>query len=400
MPLFRYEAKDLSGRSVSGIIDAETVKAAIQSIKTEALIPIEIKEVKRKAKRSIFKKSLSDKELYILTRQLATLTSSGLPLYDALSAIVEQQQDETLKDIVGDIREKIKEGGSLSDALYKHRDLFGDVYISTVKAGEESGTLDTVLTRLSDLIERRMNLKKRIESALTYPAIMTIVGIFVIGFVITYIIPKVVAIFSEFHTKLPLTTRILIAVSSFLTRFWPTILISVFSLIYIFTWYYKKDEGRRKVDSFILKLPIFGKAILSSSLSRFFLTLQTLLTGGISLVEALRIGKNVLGNKFLEEALDRVIQEVESGSSFALPLKKAKIFPPLVIRMVDVGEKGGTLEEMLSNLSKFYEDELGFFISNLTSLLEPLIILFMGTVVGIIVVSILVPIFEMSQVIR
>jgi len=321
----------------------------------------------------------------------------GLPLITALNALIDQVGNETLSAVFTDVREKINEGASLAEALEGHTKVFSSLYVSMVRAGESSGALDIVLERLAEFLESQEELRGKILSALIYPFVMLIVGSAVVLFMVTYVIPQVRVIFEETQQALPLPTTILLATTGFLRHWGWAVLIAAGIGYYFFRRYINTDEGRKRWDRFRITVPIFGNLSLVIATSRFARTLSTLLSSGVPLIRGLDIVEHVMGNVLLADAIRDARNAIAEGADFAGPLKTSGLFPPIVVHMVAVGEKTGELENMLSHLANAYDTEVEIRIRALTSLLEPVLLLVMGVVIGFVVVSVLLPIFQMTQ---
>ncbi len=335
-----------------------------------------------------------------MTRQLSTLVSAGLPLVDCLSALIDQVDSERLKRMLTQTRERVNEGTSLADALAEHPRVYSDLYVNMVRAGEASGALDVVLLRLADYTESTARLRSKVRSALTYPAVMLIIGSAILFFLLSYVVPKITRIFVESKQVLPLPTRVLMAFSGMLSTWWPLFVVVLAAAALAFRYYVRTEAGRQRYDRWLLRVPVFGKLLQKIAVARFSRTLSTLLQSGIGLLPSLDIVKNIVDNRVLYDATEAARDAIREGQSIAPPLKKSGIFPPLMIHMIAVGEKSGQLEEMLFKTAETYESEVDSTIATLTTLLEPVMIVFMGGMVTFIVLSILLPIFQMSQLIR
>jgi len=410
MPIYEYNALNLKGKNVSDIIDADSIAAARQKLRSANIYPISIKEVyEREAKKesrlsAILTRPLSARvkpaELSMMTRQLATLLGAGFPLVSAIYTLVPQASSTAFKRILSQIKDAIEEGSSFAEALAQYPDTFSDIYINMVKSGETSGTLELVLQRLADITERQQALTHRIRSAMAYPILMFIIGVIVLFVLLTYIVPSITSIFTDMGQALPAPTRFLIASSEFLKSAWWLLLLGIFGLVLAFQRIKKTDAGRYRWDQLLLKLPGLGGLIRKLVVGRFSRTLATLLDNGVALLTALNIVKNVVGNRLVADTIEYAAREVEKGNSLARALSASDIFPHIAIQMVQVGEQSGELENMLGKVADIYETEVENTVLSLTTLLEPAIILFMGVVVGFIVLSICLPIFEMNQLIR
>jgi general secretion pathway protein F len=339
-------------------------------------------------------------DLTVTTRQLSTLVGASIPLVDALSALYEQTDSPAMKKTIAQVRDSVNEGLAFADALAQHKRVFPELYVNMVRSGEASGALDVVLLRLAEFMEGQHRLRSRIASAMLYPAFLLGISILVLMYLLTAVVPKVVGMFESMKQALPLPTRILIAVSEFLAFAWWIIAIVAFVGVVLLVRWRRTEHGARKFDRFTMGLPIFGSIYRKVSVARFARTLGTLLSSGVPIIESLRIVKTVLQNKIMESAIDDSIAEVMDGSSIAAPLKKSGVFPPILIHMISVGEKSGSLEDMLMKAADAYEGDVETTISGLTSLLEPLMIVIMGALVGFVVLSILMPMLEMSTIVR
>jgi|SRR5579863_583263 len=404
MAVFEYKGVTADGRDTSGIIDADSPKAARSKLRQTGIFPTQVFEGEKGAKgrprRWVFGEWISQQDVAIFTRQLSTLLSAGIPLMEALGALTEQVEKQELKRILADVREAVREGSALSAAVAHHPHVFPELYIQMVRAGEASGTLDRILVRLADFLEYRMKLRGKVVSALAYPILMLLVSILVLFFLITYAVPKVTVIFEEMHQALPLPTRILMAISNGLSSYWWLLLGGAAAIGFALRRYTATPAGRVAYDRFLLRLPLFGKIVRMVALARFSRTLATLLSSGIQLLGALEIVRDVVGNQILSEAIQKARENIREGESIADPLRRSGVFPPLLTHMIAVGEKSGDLEVMLQKVADTYDDEVETVVSALTALLSPMMILLMGGVVFCIVLAILLPIFEISQVVH
>ncbi|MGH7802973.1 MAG: type II secretion system inner membrane protein GspF [Candidatus Binatia bacterium] len=409
MPVFAYQGLSPDGRTVSGIVDAENVRAARLKLRRTGVYPTAVhetaveperKEGRFNLSRRITFERVSAQDLSILTRQLSTLTSAGLPLVESLSALIEQVDREGLKRILSQIRERVNEGSSLADAMGEHPRIFNDLFVNMVRAGEASGALDVVLLRLADYAEASARLQSRVRSALTYPFVMTFIGGGVLLFLLTYVVPKITRVFTQSKQVLPLPTRLLLATSQFLASYWWIFAILAIGAAFALRAWIRTERGREKVDGWSLRVPIFGRLLQKIAVARFARTLSTLLASGIALLPSLDIVKNVVANRLIFHAIEGARDAIREGQPIAPPLKRSGVFPPLIVHMIAVGERSGELEAMLGKAADTYEGEVDTTVAALTSLLEPVMIVFMGGVVGFIVIAILLPIFQMSQIVR
>jgi general secretion pathway protein F len=407
MPVYSYVGLSPDGKNVTGIIDADSPRAARLKLRRTGVFPTSLSESRQaestpRASRSLSKlfERVGPQELAVMTRQLSTLVSAGLPLVDCLSALIDQVDSQRLKSMLTQTRERVNEGTSLADALAEHPRVYSDLYVNMVRAGEASGALDVVLLRLADYTESTARLRSKVRSALTYPAVMLIIGSAILFFLLSYVVPKITRIFVESKQVLPLPTRILMAFSGMLSTWWPLFVVMLAVAALAFRYYVRTEAGRQRYDRWVLRVPVFGKLLQKIAVARFSRTLSTLLQSGIGLLPSLDIVKNIVDNRVLYDATEAARDAIREGQSIAPPLKKSGIFPPLMIHMIAVGEKSGRLEEMLFKTAETYEGEVDSTIATLTTLLEPVMIVFMGGMVTFIVLSILLPIFQMSQLVR
>jgi general secretion pathway protein F len=411
MPVFEYTGLTEAGKNVRGIRDAESSKVLRQILRKDGVYLTEaraaeagatIGEQKTGLSREVDVGALlgftgvSSQDLAIATRQLATLIAAGIPLVDALTALVDQVEQPRLKRIMGAIKQKVNEGSSLADALKDHPKVFSDLYVNMIRAGESSGALDVVLVRLADFTEAQAQLRNKIIGAMLYPAIMLVVGIAIVSILFVVVIPKVTKIFEDMNVALPWTTRILIGVSSFARDYWYVLVAALPLLALGIRRWMRTARGRARWDRLKLRAPIFGELVRMLALARFAKTLATLLASGVPLLTAMDIVKNVVSNTLLADVIDHARDAIREGESIAAPLRRSGQFPPLVYHMIAIGERSGQLEEMLQNVARSYEAQVEMRIGALTSLLEPVMIVCMGGGVAFIVFSILMPIMQLN----
>jgi general secretion pathway protein F len=408
MSVFEYVALDENGRQRKGFIDAPGMAAARQKLREENVYPVEINQASDKKESSLagvlkinIWQRVSANDVSIFTRQLSTLLGAGMPLVPSLSILMKQAQNPLLKKSLAQIRDQVNEGKSLTEGMSGFPQIFPPFYLNMVRAGEASGTINLVLERLADFSENQQTLMNKIRSALAYPIIMFFMGSAVIFILMAFVVPKITGIFADMHQTLPLITIILITVSNFLKSFWWLILILLAAGVVAFKYMTNSTEGgKRQWDNAKLKIPVWGQVNLKIAIARFSRTLATLLQSGVPLLSAMEIVRNVVNNIIIGDAISKASKDLEEGKGLSGPLTQSGIFPPLVIEMIAVGEQSGTLEKMLNRIATAYETEAQSDIMVMTSLLEPIMILVMGLGVGFIVVSILLPIFEMNQLVR
>ncbi|MEW6441482.1 MAG: type II secretion system inner membrane protein GspF [bacterium] len=408
MSVFEYKGMTAQGKTVTGIVDADSPRMARHKLRSDGIYPTEV-YLEREHKRGGLSREVSLARLFqrvrlqdvsILTRQLATLLKAGLTLVSSLNALADQIDNPRLKKVITQVRERVNEGASLADALQSFSGIFPDLYISMVRAGESSGALELVLLRLADYLENQVRIRRRIVSALVYPAVMTVVGLAVLSILFAFVIPKFVAIFAELQQALPLPTVILIKTSDFVRSYWYLILVCLAAAAHLLRRYRATPKGREVYDRALLHIPVFGRLILLGTIIRFARTLSSLLSSGVPLLKALDIVATVVNNKVFAGAIASARESVTEGASLSDPLKRSGIFPPIVIHMMASGEQSGQLEEMLSKVAEIYEEETDTLTSTLMSLLEPFLILGMALAVAFIVISILLPLLEMNQIVR
>ncbi len=396
MPLYAYKATTLDGKVEEGYIEAVDQRAAIESVRQKGFIPIKVSEPKTKKPLSAYLRRKKRIDLVTFTTELTALVGAGLPLDRSLQILSEISEDKETAEISRQLLESIKEGSSFSEALSRHPKVFPRIYINMVRAGEAGGVLDSVLKKLLEFLESTKQLKESIYSAMIYPVILTFTGGISIIILLTYVIPKFSQIFEDIGQSIPLPTQILISVSGFLGTYWWLLASVVVAGWVLFRRYISKQEGRRRWDEF--KLRLFGEVIIKLETARFCRTLGALLKGGVPLLQALSNVKDVIGNTVIASSIEGVISGVREGEGMAGPMERAGIFPPLAVSMIRVGEETGQLDEMLLKVADTYEKSLRVAVKRFVSLLEPVMILIMGLIVGFIVISILVAIFSINEI--
>jgi len=408
MPVYEYTALDGSGKSVNGIIDADSPVAARQRLRSSGIFPVNVKETSSSPRDlrsgpvsvSALLKRIKPWEVSVATRQLSILLGAGVPLVASLDALILQITNPLLKKTMAQVKESVNEGNSLAYAISNRPRIFTNVYVNMVRAGEASGSLDVVLDRLADLGEHEQALRGRFKAALAYPVFMFFVGSLVLFFLITFVVPNITQIFREMHQTLPVPTVVLINVSNFLKSFWWLILLVTVSGIVIIRQLKNTPKGRYVWDEVKLRIPILGPINNKMAVARFGRMLGSLLKSGVPLISALQIVRNIVDNVLIADVIDNTVDEIQEGKSLASPLAQSRWFPPIVVQMISVGEQSGELEAMLSKIADTYDRDVESQIMAMTAMLEPVMILVMGLIVGFIVVSILLPIFEMNQMIR
>jgi len=406
MPVYEYNALDKKGKNISGIIDAESAAVARQKLRGGSIYPVTIKQVDRltaaESSRNLKSFRLFDRikttDVTLMTRQLSTLLDAGFPLVTAIDALVPQISAPSFKKIVAQIKTTVVEGSSLANALSSYPRVFPPLYINMVNAGENSGTLEVVLERLADLMEKQEELRSGIRSKMFYPIFMTIFGAVILSFLMAVIVPSITKVFTTMNRTLPTPTRFLIASSDLFKSYWWLFLLIFAAAVYAVGKVNQTSKGRVFFDRLKLSLPLFGPLFRKLAVARFSRTLSSLLENGVTMMTALEIVQNIAGNVLVSKAIEEVAVEVGKGQGLGQSLSSHDVFPHLAVQMVQVGEQSGELESMLNKLAKIYESESESTILGMTSLLEPIMILIMGVIVGLIVLSIMLPILEMSEV--
>ena len=403
MPAFNYTAIDKQGKEITGSTEGDTDKHVRSILREKNLLPLLITEMKKESVNRVrinFKQnSLSNNDLSYFTRQLATLIKSGIPIDEALIAINEQNDKQHIKNIILTIHSKIMEGYTLSDSFSDFPKSFPLIYTTTIAAGEKSGNLSLILEKLADFTESRQKLQQQIKNALIYPSALVITALLVIAFMLAYVVPKVVYIFENFDQQLPLLTRIMIISSDFLLDNWLYIIIFVVMLGSLCRYLIKNEETKNKYHGILLRLPIFGQLIKNMNSARFMQTLSILASSGVPILESLRISSNVVTNLPMKKAIERTAIQVSEGESISKSLSQSRLFPPMMIHMIGSGENSGRLEEMLDRATTNQEQEVENTISTLLGIMQPMTVIIMASVVLLIVLAILLPIFEIKNLI-
>ena len=401
MPLFEYHGLNRQGKNIRGTIDADNVRSARTKLKKEGVYVIDLKDktkVVKKVKdsRAIASKSVGVQDLSLMTRQLATLLKANVPLVDSLTAVAEQVENVTLSEAISDIKNMVNEGSTLHKAMAKYPKIFNKIYLSMCEAGETSGTLDIILIRLAEFTESQSELNSKVRSAMLYPIIMFVVTIGLLMLLFVFVVPKIITIFDATpELTLPWFTLVVFNISGFMVDYWYVITIGAFLSFVLFINWKNSKSGSESWDAIVLKLPIVGKISRIIAVSRFARTLGTLLTGGVPMLSAMGIVRNVVNNEVLAKAIDNARDNISEGESIAGPLKKSGQFPPLLLHMINIGEKTGELENMLTQVSDSYDFQVKNTVDGLSSLLEPIMIVVMGCVIGLIVFSIMIPMFDL-----
>lgn len=404
MARFQYQAKSVSGQIVSGDIEASNQKDAIIRLRAQQLIPLKVAKGKSsggKADASVgmFSATVKSKDLQIFTRQFATLINAGIPVVDALKILSEGLRPGLLREASIKVKSSIESGKRLADSMAQVPRVFDKLYVNMIQAGEEAGILDGILQRLAIYMEKSEKIKSQVKGALFYPILILIVAIGVIAGILIFILPKFMEFFSSAGQEPPALTQMVIALSNSLIQKWYIYLACIIGGPYLLLGWIKTPDGKKAFDRIVLKIPVAGEVVQKSAIARLTRTLSTLLSSGVSLMEAIDIAAKTSGNSVIEESLMRCKTSVSNGRTFAAPLYKEKAFPDMVVQMISIGEQSGTLDIMLGKIADFYEDEVEAAVKGMTSLLEPLMMVFLGGIIAVLVLAMYLPIFNMGNVV-
>jgi len=399
MATFAYSGRTRAGQNVTGERIAESIDAAVAALRREQILVTQINPIKEAAKAGgpakVKARRVNAKNLAVFTRQFSVMIDAGLPLVQCLEILGTQQDNKTFAKILQQTRMDVEGGATLADAMRKHPKAFDDLFVNMIAAGEAGGILDTILKRLATYIEKAVKLKSQVKGAMMYPiAVISIAGI-VIAVILWKVIPTFAAMFEGLGAQLPLPTRIVIAMSNWFVRLLPFMVVFGIAFVFLFKKYYATYNGRRVVDRMVLKLPVLGILMQKIAVARFCRTLATLMASGVPILDGLEITARTSGNAIIEDAIMAVRKGVEGGLTVAQPLKESGVFPAMVVQMIGVGEQTGALDAMLSKIADFYEEEVDQAVANLLTLMEPVMILFLGVTVGGIVISMYLPLFDL-----
>lgn len=396
MPRFQWKGVSTSGRSSSGVIVADNPEAVAQQLRRQRIRVTDIEPAKEGGFSLPFLgKKVTQQEVAVFTRQFSVMIDAGLPLVQCLDILASQADNDKFAEVLEDVRGQVEGGSTLSDAMAAHPDVFSELYCNMVAAGETGGILDVILRRLATYIEKSVALKQAVRSASIYPAVIISVAVAVVTIILWKVIPTFAAMFAGLNAQLPLPTRITVAASQFLGAYMPFVVGGLVAAGFAVRQYYKTDNGERLIDGLLLRLPVMGLILRKIAVARFCRTLATLVTSGVPILEGLEITAKTSGNRVVSDAILNTRTNIEAGKSIAGPLEQSKVFPPMVTQMIAVGEETGAVDTMLTKVADFYEDEVDTAIDNLMGLLEPVMIVFLGVVIGGIVISMYMPMFEL-----
>lgn len=402
MPIYSYKGMDRSGKEIKNTINVESIVAAKQRVKAMGIMLIDIKEQKAQGTSGgssllQLRGSVPVEDLAMMTRQLATLIRAKIQIVEALSALVDQVENPNLRLVLSDLKQKVNEGASLAKALQDHPKVFNSIYVNMVEAGEASGTLEIVLLRLADFTESQVKLKSKIRGAMTYPVIMGVFGFVMMNVIFIFVIPKIAKIFISMKKELPFITQVCIWISNFLVSYWWLVIAAIIGTIFVVNKYIHTSKGESQWHALQLKLPVLGMMVKMINVSRFCSTLGTLMNSGVPILTALTIVKNLIPNVHMKDAVEKARISVSEGASIAAPLVQSGYFPAMVTHMIKLGERSGELEPMLKIISENYEDQVQSKISGLTSVLEPIMMICLGTAIGFIVFAVVIPMMNMNS---
>jgi type IV pilus assembly protein PilC len=395
MAVYTWKGKNKIGKMQEGSVSADSKDAVIALLRRQQIMVSAVTEKGKELAIPKFGGGVKQKEIAIFTRQFSVMIDAGLPLVQCLEILGGQQKNRVFQKVLFQVRQDVESGATLADSLRKHPKVFNDLFANMIAAGESGGILDTILQRLSTYIEKRVKLQSAVRSAMIYPTAVITIAVGVVVIILWKVIPTFAMLFQGLGATLPLPTRITIAVSNFLGRFMPVIVLGLGALAFFLHRYYQTHKGKRQIDAFILKMPVMGDLMRKIAVARFCRTLGTLITSGVPILEGLEITARTAGNSIVEDAIMATRKSIEEGRTIAGPLEDTQVFPSMVVQMISVGEQTGALDAMLSKIADFYEDEVDEAVANLMALLEPIMILFLGVMIGGIVISMYMPMFSL-----
>lgn len=403
MPVYRYRAKKTDGRYITGVLDANSETEVVRMLKQKNQYTVSIKQCDGNGSSIWIKRNFGkvrQKDLAVFCRQFSTVINAGIPILTSLDILRKQTENPRMRQTVGELYEEVQKGNSLSSVMAVHGEVFPELLVNMIEAGEVSGTLDSVMERMADHYEKEYRISRKVKNALVYPSLIAVVSLFVIIMLVTVVLPTFISMFEDMGATLPLSTRLLVYFSSVITECWPMLLALTVVLCIVFKLHSKTENGRELMDTFKLKAPIVGRVNKKVVTARFARTLGALASSGISLLEGIEVAKKVVGNAVLRKDLIQVEEEVKRGRGLAEPLGNVKILHPMLVQMVKIGEESGTLDYILVKTADIFDDEVESAVTRMTTLLEPAIVVIMAVVVGFIVVSVVIPMFDMMTYLR
>lgn len=401
MPIYEYKAISRTGQSVQGNYTAQDKSQVLEMLRNNHYYPVYVKElVKGKEITFDLFQKVKIKDIVIFCRLFYTMLHAGVPIIQTIDILSKQLENAKLRKIMVEIYDELQKGSTFSESMKKHQDVFPELLLSMIEAGEVSGTLDIIMDRMAVHFEKESKIHSKVKGAMMYPAILSIVAVLVVIFLLTFVMPTFVSMFQGSGVELPAPTRVLLAISGFIQTYWYLLLFAIFALFFSFRVLLKTDAARLAWDQMKLRIPIIKGTLIKIATSRFTRTLSTLLRSGITLLEALEIAANVAGNKVVSNGILRAKEEVRKGLDLSVPLRELRIFPPMVDSMIRVGEESGTLDDVLERIADFYDNEVEAAIQSMTSLLEPIMIVIMALIIGSIVIAMVLPMFDMINTVQ
>ncbi len=402
MEVYVWEGRSRRGNMEKGEMEANNESAVRSQLRRQQILATKIQPKPKDILKGLsflrIRKKVKEKEIVVFTRQFATMIDAGLPLVQCLEILSSQQNNPFFKEVLLKVKGDVEAGSTFADALRKHPTVYNDLFCNLVAAGEAGGILDTILNRLAVYIEKSMNLKKKVKGAMVYPSVVLVVALLVIASLLIFVIPVFQKMFADMGGTLPGFTQLVINISDIMRTYWWAFVLFFGGLFFSFRSYYRTEKGREKVDDYLLRLPVFGTLIKKVAIAKFTRTLSTMLSSGVPILEGLEIVARTSGNKTIEKAILRTRASIGEGKTVAEPLGTSGIFPPMVVQMISVGESTGALDSMLAKIADFYDDEVDAAVAALTSLLEPVLMVFLGTTIGALVIAMYLPIFRMASV--
>jgi type IV pilus assembly protein PilC len=399
MAVFVFTGRTRAGQTITGEMEAANREAVVARLRSQQVIATAVRTKPRDITIPGFGNKVSEKEIVVFTRQFATMIDAGLPLVQCLEILASQQENKTFKKTLTEIRQSVEGGATFAAALKQHPKVFSSLYGNMVEAGEAGGILDTILNRLAQYMEKAMSLKKKVKSAMIYPSTIVSVAVVVVIFLLVFVIPTFKAMFDGFGAALPLPTQIVLEASRIVRSYFLVGLAVIVGVLFGVKWWYGTEAGRKKIDAFLLKTPVFGILIRKVAVAKFTRTLGTLISSGVAILDGLDITARTAGNKVVEHAVLRTRASIAEGKTIADPLRESGVFPPMVVQMIAVGEQTGALDAMLGKIADFYDEEVDTAVANLTALLEPMLMVFLGIVIGGVVIAMYLPIFKLVTVV-
>jgi type IV pilus assembly protein PilC len=399
MAVFVYTGRTRGGQTLTGEMEAGNREAVVAKLRTQQVIATSVRAKPKAVVIPGFGGGVTEKDIVVFTRQFATMIDAGLPLVQCLEILAAQQENKVFKKALMEIRQSVEGGSTFAAALKQHPKVFTSLYANMVEAGEAGGILDTILNRLAQYMEKAMGLKKKVKSAMVYPSTIISVAVIVVIFLLIFVIPTFKSMFEGFGATLPLPTQIVLGLSNFVRAYFLYGVALIAGGIFALKWWYGTSAGKLAIDTFLLKTPVFGILIRKVAVAKFTRTLGTLISSGVAILDGLDITARTAGNKVVEAAVLRTRSSISEGKTIAEPLKESGVFPPMVVQMIAVGEQTGALDAMLSKIADFYDEEVDNAVANLTALLEPMLMVFLGIVIGGVVIAMYLPIFKLVTVV-